>query len=511
MWNIRKYWMVVMAVWLVSSVAAQSSKRPNIVFFLVDDLGWNDLSLPVSGAVTANNTKYHTPNIERLAKQGMVFQEAYTAPVCTPTRVSLITGVNPARHRITNWTSPQKDRRTDAPDDQLEPPDWNINGFSPEPGIARSFYGTPLPQLLKEHGYFTIHVGKAHWGPRGTPSSSPHNVGFIVNVAGHAAGHPQSYLPEEEYGNIPGKGSFQSVPDLEPYYQTDIFLTDALTREALKAMDYPVSRDQPFFLHLGHYAVHTPIMGDKKYLQQYLDKGLDSIEARYASLVEGVDKSVGDVMDYLTQKGIEKNTVFIFTSDNGGLSLSPPRGATSFTHNLPLRAGKGSVYEGGIRVPLIVRYDGVAVPGTQSKNPVIAEDVFPTLLEVAGIRPAKIIQQVDGLSFVASLRNPAAVDTNRVLVWHYPNKWRNPDGPGINYHSALRKGKWKLIYNQRTAQSGLYDLAADPGEANDLSATQSALVKTLTRLLGQQLEAFNALMPVDKKTGKTLPYPGKGD
>ncbi|MBX3239269.1 MAG: sulfatase [Chitinophagaceae bacterium] len=494
-------WFIVTTAW------AQQVSRPNIIFFLVDDLGWNDLSLPISGNVTANNKKYHTPHIEQLAKEGIVFTDAYTAPVCTPTRVSLITGVNAARHHVTNWTSPQKDRYTDAADEQFDPPEWNINGFSPEPGIAKTFVGTPLPAVLRDHGYFTIHVGKAHWGPRGTPSSSPNNVGFIVNIAGHAAGHPQSYLPEEEYGNIPGKGSFQSVPDLEPYYQTDVFLTDALTREALKAIEYPVSRKQPFFLNLGHYAVHTPIMGDKKYLQKYLDAGLDSVEARYASLVEGVDKSVGDILAYLKQKNIEKNTVFIFTSDNGGLSLAPPRGGESFTHNLPLRVGKGSVYEGGIRVPLIVKYDGVVKQGTVSKNYVIAEDIFPTLLEIAGIRNAKVIQKVDGKSFVPSLRNAAVTDTNRVLIWHYPNKWRNPDGPGINYHSALRKDNWKLVYNQRTGERYLYDLRQDIGETTDVSGKYPAVAKSLSALLGQTLAEYNALMPVDKKTGRQLAYP----
>lgn len=507
MTGIKKWLIAFSAVCFGSVVAAQPSPQPNIIFFLVDDLGWNDLSLPISGEVTDNNKKYHTPHIEQLAREGVIFREAYTAPVCTPTRVSLITGVNAARHRITNWTSPRKDHNTDAEDEQFSPAAWNINGFSPEPGIPRSLYGTPLPQLLRDNGYFTIHIGKAHWGPRGTPASNPHNIGFIVNVAGHAAGHPQSYLPEEEYGNIPGKGSFQSVPDLEPYYQTDVFLTDALTREALKAIDYPVSRNQPFFLNFGHYAVHTPITGDKKYLQRYLDKGMDSVEARYASLVEGVDKSAGDIMVYLKQKGIDKNTVFIFMSDNGGLSLTPPRGGTDHTHNFPLNIGKGSVHEGGVRVPLIVKYDGVATPGAVSKNYVMAEDIFPTLLEIAGISDAKVIQQVDGESFLPSLWDTDLADPERVLVWHYPNKWRNPDGPGINYHSALRKGKWKLIYSQRNGKAYLYDLHQDIGEANDLSGKDPRLTKELTRLLGQKLAEYGALMPVDKKTGKPLGYP----
>lgn len=508
MTGIKKWLLVFVTSALVNNVDAQTGKteRPNIIFFLVDDLGWNDLSLQVSGTATYNNKKYHTPHIESLAKQGILFTDAYAAPVCTPTRVSLITGVSPARTRITNWTSPQKNKNTDAQDDQFDAADWNVNGFTPDSTVEKAFYGTALPQVLKDHGYFTAHVGKAHWGSRGTPASSPHNVGFIVNVAGHAAGHPQSYLPEEEYGNLPGKGTYQSVPDLEPYYQSGVFLTEALTREALKAVDYPVSRKQPFFLYLGHYAVHTPLMADKKYLQKYLDQGLDSIEARYATLVEGVDKSVGDILAYLKEKKIDKNTVFIFMSDNGGLSL-PPRGAEAHTHNRPLKAGKGSVYEGGIRVPLIIKYDGLVKAGSISKNYVISQDIFPTLLQIAGVNNARLIQTVDGKSFVPSLKNAALTDTNRVLIWHYPNKWRNYDGPGINYFSALRKGNWKLVYNQRNGQKELYDLKADIGETKDLASTHPSITANLTLLLGKTLADYNAAMPVDKKTGKVLDYP----
>lgn len=507
--TIKSVLTIILSVSLMSVRAQSKSTQPNIIFFLVDDLGWNDLSFPISGKQTENNRKYHTPNIELLAKQGIVFTDAYAAPVCTPTRVSLITGVNVARHRITNWTSPKRDNKTDAADDQLESPDWNVNGFSPIPGIPNTFHGTPLPQILQDNGYFTIHVGKAHWGSRGTPASSPNNIGFIVNIAGHAAGHPQSYLPEEEYGNLPGKGTWQSVPDLEPYYQTDVFLTDALTNEAIKAISYPVAKKQPFYLNFGHYAVHTPITGDKKYLQKYFDAGLDSVEAKYASLVEGVDKSVGDLLAYLKEKKIDNNTVFIFTSDNGGLSLTPPRGSTAHTHNAPLNVGKGSVYEGGVRVPLIIRYDGVAKAGSTTQQYVIAEDIFPTILDIAGIKNAKPIQTIDGKSYVPLIKNPAKIDNERVLLWHYPNKWRSPDGPGINYHSALRKGKWKLIYNQRNGERYLYNLQEDIGEKTNLAEKEPLLADELVKLLGDQLSEKGALMPIDKKTGNPLPYPGR--
>lgn len=487
---------------------AQQSSHPNIIIFLVDDMGWEDTSVPFSGSITANNKKYHTPNMERLAKEGLKFTNAYAAPVCTPTRVSLITGMNVAHHRVTNWTSPFKDTYSDAKDSVYNPADWNINGFTPVAGVSKAVHATALPQLLKEAGYFTIHVGKAHWGPQGTPGASPYNVGFIVNISGHAAGHPQSYLSEDNYGNLPGRSAPQSVPDLEQYYQSGTFLTEALTQEAIRSLEYPVLRKQPFFLNFGHYAVHVPLMADNRYYQQYLDRGLDSAEAKYASLIEGMDKSLGDVLDFVEKKGIKNNTVILFLTDNGALALTPPRGGMHLTHNAPLRAGKGSVYEGGIRIPFIIQFPPLIKAGGTTQNPVIAEDVFPSMLELAGVRNYKTIQKTDGKTFVPVLKNPAITDTSRVLLWHYPNNWQNRDIPGTNYFSALRKGNWKLVFSLRNNTAELYDLSKDLGEEKDLSAIYPDKTKELVNLLGKQLKDFNAPMPVDKRTGKQLPYPG---
>lgn len=490
-------------------ICAQQTHRPNIIVFFIDDMGWEDTSVPFSGSVTANNKKYHTPNMERLAKEGVKFTNAYAAPVCTPTRVSIITGMNVAHHHVTNWTSPFKDTYSDAKDSVYSPADWNVNGFTPVAGVNKAVHATAFPQLLKDAGYFTVHVGKSHWGPQGTPGSSPYNVGFLVNISGHAAGHPQSYLPEDNFGNLPGKNTPASVPDLEAYYQSNTFLTEALTLEAIRSIEYPVSRKQPFYLNFGHYAVHTPIMGDKRYFQKYLDKGLDSTEAKYASLIEGMDKSLGDILDFVDKKGIKNNTVILVLSDNGGLALTPPRGGTHLTHNAPLRAGKGSVYEGGIRIPFIVRYPALIKASGTSHKPVIVEDVFPTILELAGVRNYKTIQQVDGKTFVPALKDPSITDTSRVLLWHYPNNWQNKEIPGTNYFSALRKGKWKLVYSQKNNTAQLYDLYADLGEEKDLSAIYPEKTKELINMLGKQLKAFKAPMPSDKKTGKQLPYPGE--
>ena len=240
---------IVLGVCKIDSIA---QKQPNIILFIVDDMGWTD----------ATNPQFHTPNIALLAKQGVKFTNAYATTVCTPTRTSILTGMNAANHGVTNWTSPNKNDNSDANDTQFNPSNWQMNGLSP---LAYTSY----PQLLKQAGYFTIHVGKAHWGAAGTPQANPYNLGFMVNIAGHAAGHPQSYYGKDNYGNLLGKTSYQAVPDLEAYFGTDSFLTEALTIEALKSLDAPIKNNQPFYLNMAHYAVHTPIQPDARFFKKY--------------------------------------------------------------------------------------------------------------------------------------------------------------------------------------------------------------------------------------------------
>lgn len=470
--------------------------RPNIIIFLVDDMGWQDCSLPFANEKTALNKKYHTPNMEKMAKDGMMFTNAYASPVCTPSRVSLMTGMNPAHHGVTNWTSPNISTPTDVKDSQFVIANWNYNGLSPIPGIPKTCYATTLPQILKDAGYFTLHVGKAHWGSAGTPGANPYNIGFVVNIAGHAAGHPQSYLGTENYGNLPGKTSMQAVPDLEAYYGTDTFLTEALTLEAIKALEYPIKNKQPFFLHFAQYAIHTPLQADKRFVQKYLNAGLSPTEANYASLIEGMDKSLGDLINFLDEKGVSKNTLILFLSDNGGLSLAKdiggPRDGISHTQNLPLRAGKGSVYEGGIRIPMIVKCPSLVNPESKTDTPVIIEDVFPTILEIAGIKKYKTVQKPDGISFLPVLRNENHITKDRIFVWHYPNKWIPNDGPGINYFSAARQGDWKIVYNMRNGNCELYNLKTDIGEQENLSTKYPERTKTILELLKQKLKNWEA-------------------
>lgn len=499
---------VVLLIGFAQMTRAQVKTRPNIIVFLIDDMGWQDTSLPFWIKKTPLNQRYHTPNMERMAKEGMKFTNAYAAPVCTPSRTAMLSGLNPAHSGITNWTNTEKNRNTDASDDQFLPADWNYNGLSPAAGIEKTAYATPFPQLLKDAGYFTIHVGKAHWASAGTPGANPYNMGFMVNIAGHAAGNPQSYLPSENYGNVTGKATPRAVPDMEEYFGSDVFLTEALTREAIKTIEAPIKNHQPFFLNMAHYAVHVPIQGDKRFVKKYLEAGLDSTEAAYASLLEGMDKSLGDIMDFVKQKGIEKNTVIIFMSDNGGLSLASERGGAEHTQNLPLKAGKGSVYEGGIREPMIVKYPALVKSGTVASQYLIIEDYFPTILELAGIRNYKTVQKIDGKSFVPILKNSAFKEDTRTLVWHYPNKWINAKEVGINYFSAIRQGDWKLVYNIRSGKKELYNLKDDIGETRDLSTQNTQVVKELTGLLGTKLKAWKAPMPILKSTRQVVAWPG---
>jgi arylsulfatase A-like enzyme len=492
---------------LPSWIRRSGPKKPNLIIFLVDDLGWQDLSEPFNGGRTPLNSLYRTPNVERLAGQGMKFLQAYASCVCSPTRVSLMTGMNAARHRVTNWTL-RKDTPTDAADDRLIFPEWNVNGMSPVPGIARTVHATALPALLKEAGYRTIHCGKAHFGAIDTPAADPLSLGFEVNIAGHASGAPGSHLGLRDFSEAWRKGdSVWDVPGLEAYHGRDIFLTEALTREALKAVDAAVEDDAPFFLYLAHYAVHAPIEEDKRFIQKYLDAGLDPIEAKYAAMVEGMDKSLGDILDDLDRRGLAEETIVLFLSDNGGLSATG-RGGTPHTHNRPLSSGKGSAREGGIRVPMIVRWPGVARPGTTCATPVIAEDVFPAVLEMAGVRSPETVQPIDGESFVPLLRERGLFPRDRPLFWHYPNSW-GPKGPGIGPSSTVRRGDWKLVYDHAARGFELFNLAEDPGESANLAGKRPEKAAELASMLTVYLKSVGAQMPVDRLTGKPVPWPAE--
>ena len=535
---------------LLAPAVAFAADRPNIVFFIVDDMGWVDSSVAYGEQVYPNNLRYNTPNMQRLASQGVMLTNAYACPVSTPTRTSLLTGVNAAHSRITNWTSTMRDTPSDATGGAVAMmqsganhdnttrfvrPEWNLNGMSPTEGVENTLYATPLPQLLKEAGYYTIHVGKAHWASAGTPGASPYNMGYVVNITGNVAGMPRSYLSEENYGNTPEKWNLLAVQNMTEYYGTGIHLTEALTREALKTLDYPIMHDEPFYLYFAHYATHTPIQRDPRFVQKYLDAGMDEGQARYASMVEGVDKSLGDLLDYLDAKGVADDTIIIFMTDNGGNAENKSKGGVRFMHNLPLRNGKGSVYEGGVRVPLMVKWKGKVAPATRVNTPVICEDLFPTILQMAGVKNYDVVQEVDGKSLVNLVtkgsklaakatkqgdianqkeanafvvpESVSGIDPNRTLIFHYPHQWKPYDLEDIDFLSAVRKGDWKLVYRMRTGKLELYNLKSDIGEQSDLSSVYPERVKELAAELSSKLRGWNSPMPRLRETGKSVPLP----
>lgn len=483
-------------------------RRPNVVLFLVDDMGWQDTSVPFHAGVTELNRRYSTPNMEQLSQAGMRFTQAYACSVCSPTRVSLMTGLNAARHRVTNWTL-RRNASNDRRHPKLDFPQWNVNGLSPDAGIERTVHAKALPAFLRDAGYRTIHVGKAHFGAIDTAGSDPRKVGFDVNIGGHAAGGPGSFLGTRNFSAVWRNGDrVWDVPNLEKFHGRDVFLTEALTIEANRSVDQAVADGKPFFLYLSHYAVHVPFAIDRRFYDKYRAGGLDDTEAMYAAMVEGMDKSLGDIRANIERHGLTNETIVLFMSDNGGLSAQG-RGGIAHTHNRPLSSGKGSAHEGGVRVPMIVSWPGVVIPGTKCDQPVMIEDFFPSILEMAGLPRARQVGGVlDGISFVSLLKGERdEARHERSLVWHFPNNW-GPQGPGIGPSSSIRRGDWKLVYYHATQDYELFNLTDDLGERNNLAAARPETRDRLASKLGQYLSAVEAQMPTVRETGLVVPLPG---
>ena len=531
---------------------AMAAEKPNIVLFLVDDMGWLDSAVAYGEEQYPSNLRYETPNMVRLAEAGVIMTSAYACPVSTPTRTSIMSGMNAAHTRITNWTSPLKNvpsdatggavnmdkpgGRADLSQEKFSRPEWNLNGLSPVADVENTVHATPFPQLLRDAGYFTIHVGKAHWASAGTPGANPYNMGFVVNVSGQMNGAPTSYYSEDHYGNKPGRWNYMSVQNMAEYYNTGTHLTEAVTLEALKALEYPVSKRQPFFLYMAHYATHTPIQRDPRFVQKYLDRGYDEGQARYASMIEGVDKSLGDLLNYLEERNIARNTIVIFMTDNGGNAENKSKGGVRHHLNAPLRSGKGSCYEGGIRVPLICSWPSRVVAGTRVNTPTMPEDLYPTILDMAGVKwQGRQVQEVDGQSLVALMtkgskmadkaakrgeitnqkeathfvvpQSVSGIDPERYVLFHYPHKWKAYDLADIDYLSSIRKGEWKLVYRMATGELELYNLNDDIGEQHNLASQHPERVRALASALGERLRRWNAPMPVVNATGQAVAMP----
>lgn len=466
--------------------------KPNIIVFLVDDMGWQETSVRFHTEKTSLNERFHTPNMERLAEKGMIFTQAYASAVCSPSRVSLITGTNPAQHGVTCWTL-RKDKSPERKDKILDQSNWNLNGLSPEPGIERSFYFQQnLPKLLKQAGYHTIHAGKAHFGAKDTPGENPVNIGFDVNIAGHAAGGPGSYHGDKNFSAVWRKGSdIWDVPGLEKYHGQKINLTEALTLEANNAIEKAVQEGKPFFLHMSHYTVHAPWEADRRFVQKYLDAGLHKTLANHASMIESMDKSLGDIMDKVKALGIEDNTILVFISDNGAPSQMTP--------NLPLRGHKITAYEGGTRVPMIVKWPGVTTKTERNNHPVIIQDIYSSVLEWTGLSELQP-ELTDSHSFLPLLQGESLI-ADRQFIWHYPNLYDQPP------FSSIRQGDWKLIYFYTDQHHELYNLKEDIGETNNLAKENPEKVKRLAAGLGNYLRKAKAGRPVLKRTGELVPWP----
>jgi arylsulfatase A-like enzyme len=488
---------------------------PNLVVFLVDDMGWQDTSVPFHTTNTLLNARFRTPAMERLAQHGIRFTSAYACAVCTPSRISLNTGFNAARHKVTNWTATTANTESSGQTSTLgAPAEWRCNGLQP-PGTTygRSFTNrNTLPRLLSEAGYRTIHCGKAHFAPAPTPGSNPLELGFDINIAGCELGHPASYYGTNDFG----RGDHH-VPGLDQYHGTNIFLTEALTREAKETLRQAVADRQPFYLYLAHYAVHMPIQADPRFSANY--PALDGTERAYATLVEGMDKSLDDILNTLEELGVAQDTLVVFYSDNGGLSAGG-RGSTPYgglnTQNCPLRAGKGSCYEGGIRVPAIFAWAHPdptnalqracpIVANSACHRPILIEDLFPTLLHWAGVTPPPGIDGVDIAGYVTAR---AGFHRPEQFLWHYPHVWSAgylAQNQGYEPHSVWRDGDWKVIYFYDPARWELYNLAHDVAETTNLAAAEPERLTSLAAALTRQLAARGALYPVRLSSRASVP------
>ena len=465
----------------ITFACGHRQKRPNFVFFLVDDLGWVDTGV-------YGSTFYETANIDRLASEGMLFTDAYAAsPVCSPTRASIMTGKNPARLNITNWIGGKQKG-------QLLPAPYEHQLALEEVTLAEAF---------KEAGYATGFIGKWHLGDE---AYFPEHQGFDINIGGHGAGRPASYF--YPYKSANPQNTRLEVPGLDGGSEGE-YLTDRITEESLKFIEK--NRDRPFLLYLSHYAVHTPIQSKQQLKDRYAAKaarieehpvprfqnetGLATTRIvqdhpGYAGMIQSIDESLGGVMAKLDELGLSENTVVIFMSDNGGLSTKAGDRRTAPTGNVPLRAGKGWLYEGGIREPMIIKWPNVVKAGSVCNQPVVSMDFFPTMLAMADL-PQKPRQHVDGQNLVPLLRQKGSIERDAIF-WHFPH-----------YHSesgnrpcgAIRMNNYKLVEWFEDGRIEMYDLQEDPGETTDLSRKFPARAKELKEKLADWRVDVDARMP----------------
>lgn len=481
-----------LSILFLSSAWLGAQERPNIVFLLADDLGYMDVGF--------NNpdTFYETPNLDGLAKSGMVFTDFYAASqVCSPTRASIFTGKYPARTATTNFAS---GRRSGT----YAPAAFNT---------IMALDEVTFTETLRNAGYATFFAGKWHLGGDG---HLPTDQGFEENCGGGENGGPRSYF-----------SPYKNVQNLTPGPDGE-FLTDRLSKESAAFIRRSANEERPFLLYLSFYSVHTPLQAPKRLVEKYEqkavslgiaeeegsfdDEGVRQVwpgeerrrkirvrqdHAIYAAMVESMDAGVGRVLNQLDQSGLRDNTLVVFMSDNGGLSTSEGWP----TSNLPLRGGKGWIYEGGIREPVIFRWPGVTPPGTSCSNPAVSTDFYPTFLEAAGLTllPG---QHEDGISLMPLLRNPFAKFDRGPIFFHYPHYSNQGGFPA----SAFRDGDYKLVQDLEDGAYELYNLETDPSEHNNLEQLEVERTERMARDLNSWRKQMGA-RPLNRneKTGAEPP------
>ena len=443
---------------LLAFAGAAAAKAPNFVFILADDLGWRDLGV-------YGSSYYETPNLDRLAAEGVRFTDAYAAGnSCSPTRGSILTGKYPAKTQLTDWIP----GRT-PPGAKLTIPKWTNYLRHAE---------TTLAEALAEAGYVTASIGKWHLGKHGW---WPEDHGFQVSVGGsHAGSHGSMFPPYWPQAKVKRLG-WRPFPDERP----GEYLTDRITREAEAFLD--AHGDKPFFLYLSHYAVHTRIEAKPELVAKYKAKKANGPQTNpeYAAMVEGLDQSVGATLAKLDELGLSDNTVVLFFSDNGGLSKNG-----AITSNVPLRGEKSTAWEGGVRVPLVVKWPGQTAKGHVIDEPVISVDFFPTILEMAGSAPAP---GIDGKSLVPLLQGKPF--ERGPIFWHYPHYNAHTPVETCTPYGAVREGPFKLIEHYEDGSLELYDLRKDLSETHDLAGSMPEKVRELHGKLDAWRRSVGAQMP----------------
>jgi len=504
-----KIFLAVLTFFVLSFCSCNSDPQdfnpPNIIVFLVDDMGLMDTSVPFltdqNGSLTKHplNDYYRTPNMERLAAQGMRFTNFYAHSVCSPTRSSILSGQNAARHGTTNWIRSESNNRT-----KYGPSDWNWKGLTKA--------SITLPRQLQTAGYTTIHVGKAHFGPFGSDGEDPLNLGFDVNIAGSSIGHPGSYFGVDGFGHIKGQKA-RAVPGLDKYHGQDIFLTEALTLESKAAITKAKESGKPFFLQLAHYAVHAPFHSDPRFAVNYKDSNKAEKAQAYATLIEGIDKSLGDVMQHIKDLEIGEHTLILFLGDNG--SDAPLPIVDDYSSSAPLKGKKGNHWEGGMRVPFLASW--VLPNGNmpcQDQTPILKNgvqeqigsilDLFPTLCNIAGVAlPTDHI--LDGFDLKSQMNGKVNKYRSESFLNHFPHGDHRS-----NYFTSLVKKDWKIIYHypiEGPIRYELYNLKEDPFESKNRSDTHPQQLDKMIKELIKEMNDKSASYPENKDGILKIQFP----